>query len=413
MRFWGERVMRNDLVSIIVPVFNSEPYLSRCIESILAQTYLALEIILVDDGSTDNSGRICDEYSDKDLRIKVVHKDNGGQQDARTKGIAIAQGTYIGFVDSDDWIDKDMYENLMDEVEDFDLVTTGIWRHDKTGNMIETWMDLLPEGIYTKKRDLERLYENLIVYSKYNSGAVIGGISNNLYCKLFKASIVKEIYQKANIFIRNGEDFLFCLLYELKCKSIKITRNCYYHYIDNNESVSYNANLNYLKEQNDFYLAVDEALKGHWMEESLRHQLQRRLMYSVYVGMKKYMKFDEEIGFPTYAYPYGNELDGKKIVLFGAGKVGRSFYRDIENSTALRVVLWIDNYPTDVPCMGTKIEFPEKLLETDYDYVVCAVLKEGQANNMKSQLIGLGIEESRILWKEPITPPIEIFLKKK
>lgn len=404
--------MRNNLVSIIVPVYNSESYLSRCIESILSQSYLALEIVLIDDGSTDNSGSICDEYADKDSRIKVIHKDNGGQQDARTRGIAITQGTYIGFVDSDDWIDKDMYEILVEEIEDFDLVTSGICRHDKTGSIVEKWIDLLPEGVYTSESELKSLYKNLIVYENYNSGAVIGGISNNLCCKLFKASIVKEIYERANILLKNGEDFLFCLLYELRCNSIKITHNCYYHYIDNNESVSYNINLNYLREQNDFYLTVDQALKGHWMEKSLRKQLQKRLMYSVYVGMKRYMKFDEELGFPTYMYPYGDKLDGKKIVLFGAGKVGCSFYREIKNKTTLKVVLWLDNYPDKEFYMDMKIEGPEKLLEAEYDYIVCAVLEEGQAKIIKSQLVGLGVQETRILWKEPVIPPKEIFLKK-
>lgn len=404
--------MRNNLVSIIVPVYNSEAYLSRCIESILSQSYLALEIVLIDDGSTDNSGSICDEYADKDSRIKVIHKDNGGQQDARTRGIAITQGTYIGFVDSDDWIDKDMYEILVEEIEDFDLVTSGICRHDKTGSIVEKWIDLLPEGVYTSESELKSLYKNLIVYENYNSGAVIGGISNNLCCKLFKASIVKEIYERANILLKNGEDFLFCLLYELRCNSIKITHNCHYHYIDNNKSVSYNINLNYLREQNDFYLTVDQALKGHWMEKSLRKQLQKRLMYSVYVGMKRYMKFDEELGFPTYMYPYGDKLDGKKIVLFGAGKVGCSFYREIKNKTTLKVVLWLDNYPDKEFYMDMKIEGPEKLLEAEYDYIVCAVLEEGQAKIIKSQLVGLGVQETRILWKEPVIPPNEIFLKK-
>lgn len=102
----------NELISIIVPVYNVEPYLKNCIQSIRNQTYPMLEILLVDDGSTDQSGRICDEYKKMDERIKVIHKKNGGLSDARNAGLAIASGEYIGFVDSDDAIHPEMYERL-------------------------------------------------------------------------------------------------------------------------------------------------------------------------------------------------------------------------------------------------------------------------------------------------------------
>lgn len=97
-----------DLISVIIPVYNVEKYLSRCIDSIIQQTYSNIEIILVNDGSTDSSGRICDFYKEKDQRIKVIHKKNGGLSDARNKGIEIASGSYIVFIDSDDYV-KDSY----------------------------------------------------------------------------------------------------------------------------------------------------------------------------------------------------------------------------------------------------------------------------------------------------------------
>lgn len=100
------------LISIIVPVYNVEKYLGKCIESILAQTYKNIEVILVDDGAKDKSGEICDEYAKKDDRIRVIHKENGGQSDARNVGIKAAEGEYLGFIDADDYIDSDMYELL-------------------------------------------------------------------------------------------------------------------------------------------------------------------------------------------------------------------------------------------------------------------------------------------------------------
>lgn len=100
------------LVSIVVPIYNVEAYLKRCVDSLLLQTYKNIEIILVDDGGQDNSGAICDEYAKRDERIKVIHKPNGGLSDARNKGIDIANGEYIAFVDSDDYISNDFIEVL-------------------------------------------------------------------------------------------------------------------------------------------------------------------------------------------------------------------------------------------------------------------------------------------------------------
>lgn len=106
----------NELISIIVPVYNVEEYINICLDSICAQTYENLEIILVDDGSTDKSGAICDEYSHKDKRIKVIHKENMGVSDSRNKGLSTATGDYIGFVDSDDWIAPNMYRLLYEGI---------------------------------------------------------------------------------------------------------------------------------------------------------------------------------------------------------------------------------------------------------------------------------------------------------
>ena len=112
--------MSKPLISVIVPVYNVEQYLPKCIDSILAQTYENLEIILVEDGTKDSSGVICDEYAAKDARIRVIHKENGGLSSARNAGMEIARGEYFGFVDSDDWIEPEMYENLMALAQKYD-----------------------------------------------------------------------------------------------------------------------------------------------------------------------------------------------------------------------------------------------------------------------------------------------------
>ncbi|WP_303840096.1 glycosyltransferase [Selenomonas ruminantium] len=116
--------MMEPLISVIIPVYNVEDYLRECLDSVVGQTYKNLEIIVVDDGSTDSSGQICDEYANKDERIKVIHKENGGLSDARNAGLDICTGEYIGFVDSDDYIKSIMYERMYNvaEKENADIV---------------------------------------------------------------------------------------------------------------------------------------------------------------------------------------------------------------------------------------------------------------------------------------------------
>lgn len=110
-----------DLVSIIVPVYNVEQYLDRCMHSIINQTYSNLEIVLIDDGSTDKSGELCDQWAEKDARIKVVHKKNEGQAKARNVGLDLISGEYVGYVDSDDWIESDMFMYLYTMINEYDV----------------------------------------------------------------------------------------------------------------------------------------------------------------------------------------------------------------------------------------------------------------------------------------------------
>ena len=117
-------------ISIIVPVYKVEPYLRKCLDSIVGQTYQKLEIILVDDGSPDSCGAICDAYAARDERIRVIHKENGGVASARNAGLDAATGDYIGWVDSDDWIEADMFECLLKGAEDYDADIVVCGRED-------------------------------------------------------------------------------------------------------------------------------------------------------------------------------------------------------------------------------------------------------------------------------------------
>ena len=132
------------MISVIIPLYNVEEYLARCVDSILAQTYENLEVILVDDGAKDSSGAICDAFASKDSRVKVIHKENGGLSSARNAGLEVAAGEYIGFVDSDDWITPDAYAHLMTLAEKYDVKLVCGGRYDVSGKTGETTVGLCP-----------------------------------------------------------------------------------------------------------------------------------------------------------------------------------------------------------------------------------------------------------------------------
>lgn len=208
------------LITVIVPVYNVEKYLRRCVASIIGQTYQNLEVILVDDGSTDSSGSLCDELAIKDNRIKVIHKKNGGLSSARNCGMDVSTGEYIAFVDSDDWIVLDTYEymlNLMDHY-DADIVDISI---------CETFND-------NPKTDLNSsiitLFEGKDIIYNYMLCGISTKSPYSACRKLYKLSSINNIRFEVGII---NEDIIFNYLVLLNAKRIvKSTKKCYYYFQD-------------------------------------------------------------------------------------------------------------------------------------------------------------------------------------
>ncbi|MGM9597611.1 MAG: glycosyltransferase family 2 protein [Eubacteriales bacterium] len=166
-------------ISVIVPVYNVERYLRQCIDSILAQTFRDFELILVDDGSIDQSGKICDEYAQKDNRVIVIHKKNGGLSDARNAGLDIAIGEYIGFVDSDDYIDTRMYEKMYREIKNTsaDIVCCAMdYFYDGNSRMTGKWPDISEAILYERKDFIDNFYP-------VTKEIIRASACNKLYCK--------------------------------------------------------------------------------------------------------------------------------------------------------------------------------------------------------------------------------------
>lgn len=210
----------NDLISVIVPVYNVESYLRKCLDSIVGQTYKKLEIILVDDGSTDGSGSICDEYAKEDHRIKVIHKDNDGVSSARNIGIDNVKGKYILFVDADDIVNERYVEILYIELlkHKVDIVFCGIKSiYVKSGE--ETIIGVKKEFQGNINKDFIKFYrKNLFL------------ITAGPYAKIYKANIIKSNNLKFDESYNNVEDYLFNLQYYSFIKPFYVSLEVLYYY---------------------------------------------------------------------------------------------------------------------------------------------------------------------------------------
>lgn len=208
--------MPSPKISVIVPVYNTEKYLRRCVDSILAQTFTDFELLLIDDGSTDASGAICDEYASADARVRVFHKPNGGVSSARNLGLDNARGEWIAFADSDDYVDCNWLDCMVSSTgKDCDLSCCGFHLHNSTDVAVTN------KGVGFKG-------SNADLVEKLNQIGMIGALWN----KLFRRSIIKEygLTLDGRFVFREDEEFFF--RYLVLCRKCISTETPSYHYFE-------------------------------------------------------------------------------------------------------------------------------------------------------------------------------------
>lgn len=235
-------------ISVIIPVYNVEKYLNRCIDSVLSQTFRDLELILVDDGSPDRCGEICDNYAAKDNRIKVIHKQNAGVSAARNTGIAVACGEYIMFVDSDDYIDSQMLEELLQKADaDVDMVVSSIRMVCK-----DKVYDFKMQNRQYSPKDIMEDY----CLEKFPKICLCGPC-----CKLYKKSVLDANAIRFNEKMSLGEDTDFNLQYISVIKNIITTDKIYYFYMrDNEDSLFTKFRSNYYSDIRSVYVKTCDLI---------------------------------------------------------------------------------------------------------------------------------------------------------
>ena len=236
--------MPNNLISVIVPIYNVEPYLPRCIDSILSQTYKDFELILVDDGSPDNCPKICDEYAKKDKRVKAIHKKNGGVSSARNAGIDASRGDYLMFIDADDYVSNAYVHDLLTKLskhENADMVIGGFTEAGKDSS----------RSFWKKDEQMVSLPEFKRDFYQY-SGL---GLLSNVFSKIYKKRLLGNDRFDQSLSI--GEDYIFNLNYYSKCQNILFVSNADYFYnVGNATSAMHAYNKNRFACEKQVYCAV-------------------------------------------------------------------------------------------------------------------------------------------------------------
>lgn len=384
------------LVSVIVPVYNVRSYIVECLESIRNQTYRNLEIIIIDDGSTDGTGEYCDTAAAMDDRICVLHQENGGVVSARGAGICFSHGTYTAFVDGDDWIEPGMIEKLVEQIGTYDMASVGVYQEQSPDCLIER-VDRFPAGVYAGEERMRYLFGKMIYDQE---SGILQPMTSWIYNKLYISSRVKTVHERVGKDLIFAEDSVFLYLYMLECDSIVICDQCFYHYRYREGSAIHKSNVHMLADINKVYLALLDTFRAHPLGKELLFQLQRWVVLRVCLAMNEAMEFDQRIHIPGFVADVKG-LEGKRIVLYGAGRVGQDTYRQLMQF-GYCVVFWADRAYRRHREKGLDVRSPSEITGKTFDVVMIAIDDEKIAREIESALTESGIPAEKIVWNKPM-----------
>lgn len=383
----------NVMITVIVPIYNVSSYLDKCINSIIDQTYKELEIILVDDGSTDNCGEICDRYAQMDSRINVIHKENGGLVSARKAGLNLAKGDYIAFVDGDDWIDKDMYQILLDKAlsSGVDFVDSA-YLHMKDNVVVEH--TVLEADYEFDAEQIKAIIESWIV----DEDKAL--IRSPIWTKLFKADIIKRSYAEVPEDMSVGEDKInYIVLFKYAYRAAIISAS-FYHYNYRSDSLSHFISIRNWRKGNEKLGLCTRMIEKYYPYVN-------RNMLDIWFFRQRLVEFSRiQIGddwcMPMYKCVNIDNLQNRRVVIYGAGNVGKDVYAQLSKYEFCNIVGWVDKNYQKYHYPYCTVRSSGSLSYLEYDIILIAVFKENLADSIKYELIEKGVPEERIVWNQVV-----------
>ena len=382
------------LISVIVPAYNAGDTLEKCVLSILAQKHINLQIILIDDGSTDSTFEMSEQLALRDKRIEVLHTENRGSVTARKFGLRMAKGRYIGFVDADDYIEPDMFQNLLQILTntDADFVHSG-YIEENEGEK-RTFCDF-PQMIFdvNDTQSKKKFLKNCVMQGDKNCI-----IAPSLCTKLFKVELIKKCFRRLNDNQQYGEDFICFFRCVLESQRIILYKKPMYHYLVKGKSLSHLDPDDYIIREIGMWHCMLKVLDEYQYLEMLKTDmcsfLKRRMMQITYNN-----QMDMRIS--RYYFKGIEKIVGKRIVLFGAGNVGKDYYTQFSKYKECNIIAWTDSHWNQYHFKYIDIISLEEVLTMSFDLVVIAVRDKTIAKEIRGLLVEAGVPMIKILWDEP------------
>lgn len=375
-------------LSIVIPVYNTAEYLKKCLNSVVNQKVEDMEILLVDDGSTDASGSICDEYAAGYDFIRAFHIENHGQSFARKTGVSCAQGEYIGFVDSDDWIDENMYGEMLKYATEhsLDMVCCGLI-YEKGNSTVERYNGAAP-GVYDHETIQKKILPGVLAFG--TDYATDRKIEPHLVDKLIRKEIIWKVLSEIDEQIYWGEDAYSVLKCVLLSNRIGILEKSLYHYRIHNTSISVKTDVRAI---DSYRRLICELLELAGRTDEIYSQVR---YYSV-TALRDMLKIGLGVKSEKFwLFPFEDFGRGLSIALYGAGNVGGCYYTQVcETGYFRRVDLFDSNR------ISERIKGADELHSEDYDEILIAVENEETARSIKKLLVGRGIPNDKLYWKKP------------
>ncbi|MCR4933664.1 MAG: glycosyltransferase [Lachnospiraceae bacterium] len=356
-------------LSVIVPIYNIEKYLRRCIESIIAQSCHSMEIILVDDGSLDSCGNICDEFAQADSRIIAIHKENGGLVSARKEGLRRAQGKYVIYVDGDDWIEADACEKMLKSIDSKKADMVFYDHFENTGDFEKLVKHGIKEGIYDKKLLEECIYPHMISGDSFFEWQVIP----TLWDVILKRDLLEKHQFDVEDEIALGEDAACIYPCLLDAKSVAFERKAYYHYRQTaNSMIKQRPGLEIERKRlNLLNTYVGKKLNNYPNEYGLKKQW---LSYMLFLTLPRADQLYRDYSKLTFLYPYFEVKPTMKIAIYGAGTYGQRLYSYIRQTGFCEVIAWFDRNYEELKEQGFDVKSPEDINKYQYDGIIIANL---------------------------------------
>lgn len=387
-------------VSVVVPIYRIEAYISFCIDSILNQTYQNIEIILVDDGSDDSCPKICDDYAMKDCRIHVIHKPNGGSTSARKAGICQAVGDYILYVDGDDWIEPDYVEKLLEPLTEEKVDVVGdisVYMNYSDGRQLERTTPM-KTGIYKGKDIISEVYPNYICEDRFYDTP----LSTNVYLYLFRREFLQKNQPQVEDEIAMGEDMALTFRSFLHAESVAVIDYPGYHYRQQPNSMLHKRDSDHFQRINVLYKNLKRAVRDSEDSErakAMARKIPRCIFFTLWACAP--VRFAELSD--TCLFPFSQVKTGSRVFVYGMGVVGRGIMEAIAETGRFELTGCSDQgwsvHAEGINIAGYKVcpvYAPEKIMECDFDYVVIGVSRYVFRQQITEKLLSLGVPEEKI-----------------